>query len=478
MVQSSQTMKDNEKEAGKIYNIAEILGILEETNRGKDWILQEIKKHHIKILIKQTMNSFEILKLCPANFVSQIVRTLKGDDVEGFEDIRVQTKTYHWFFTDIVAGSNPTIPTKEQVRNIVVLNELISRTSVFENKDHNSTVILPTGDGMAIGFSDSPEKPLRLAIELHKALFRYNQAKRGKEKLLIRVGIDMGPVYIIKDLNGKDNVWGPGIILSRRVMDLAGGMQILASERIAKDLRTLSPEYKEILHPIGDYSIKHAEQLVLYNIYGDGFGNKNALRKNKIQKSSLERTIKNVNNFAFNKIEVILEVQDLKSMMTRHVWVWDVVNISKEPKSQIFYYIDGDVPRDFGDMHVTAKDESGNRLEILSVNVNKPYHKEFTVQLNRPVNPKQKKVLRLEYDWEEPDRNYFYRFASNCKEFSYLCTIPKGIELKSKILKVDTETGSRISVMPPPSIKYLDDMTTIMWKKENLRAYDGYQFEW
>ncbi|MGI0003722.1 MAG: hypothetical protein ACREAX_00350 [Candidatus Nitrosotenuis sp.] len=478
-MQTSQgSKKISEMNITKIYNIAEILGILDETNRGKDWLLEEIKKHHVKILLKPTMNSFEILKECPTDFVSQVVRALKGDDIVGFEDVKTLTRTYHWFFTDIVAGSNPAIPTKDQVRKIIVLNELISRTSVFANRDPNSTVILPTGDGMAIGYSDSPEKPLRMSIELHKALARYNETKRGKEKLLIRIGIDIGPVYVVKDLNGKDNVWGPGLILTRRVMDLAGDMQILASERIANDIRSLSPEYKEILHPIGDYFIKHGEKLKLYNIYGEGFGNKIILRKNKALKSTLERDIKNVNNFSFNKIEVILDVKDLKTLMTHHTWVWNVVNISKEPKSQIFYYLDGDAPRDFPDMNVTIHDENGNNLEILSVNVNKPLHKEFVVQMNRPIKPKQKKILRLEYDWEEPTRNYFYRFASNCKEFSFLCMVPRGLELKNRILKVDTETGYKMLATPPASVKRQDDVTAISWGKENLKAYDAYQFEW
>ena len=47
-----------------------------------------------------------------------------------------------------------------------VLNKLIERTEVFRRRDPDSTLILPTGDGMAIGFSDSPEKPLLLALSL------------------------------------------------------------------------------------------------------------------------------------------------------------------------------------------------------------------------------------------------------------------------------------------------------------------------
>src|SRR5437879_11701977 len=84
----------------------------------------------------------------------------------------------------------------------------MARTETFRNKDPASTVILPVGDGVAVGFGDSLEKPLQLAIEIHKALFRYNEFKNDKERLVIRIGIDMGPVYFVKDLNGKNNVWG------------------------------------------------------------------------------------------------------------------------------------------------------------------------------------------------------------------------------------------------------------------------------
>jgi len=469
------TRKD---ESGKISEIAEILGLLDETHRGKDWILEQIKKSRVKAPFKHTMNSFQILKSCPSEFVSHVLQVLQGDDFENFGDVKTLTRTYHWFFCDIVAGSNPTVPTKDQVRKVVAINEIVARVETFKNRDKDSTVILSTGDGMAIGFSDSPEKPLKLAIEVHKALNKYNLQRRGKEKLLIRIGIDMGPVYFIKDITGHANVWGPGIIVTRRVMDLAVDMQILASSRIADDIRKLSPEYKFIMHPIGDYSIKHGEQLNLYNIYGDGFGNKVAPKKSKVPKSNQEREIKTVNNFLFNKIEIDLEVVNAKTMLTHHTWTWNVVNIAKEPKEQVFYYLDGDTPKEFADMNVTVRDERGNKLEIQSLNVNKPYHKEFNVKLNRPLKPKQKKILILEYDWEEPERTFFYRFASDCKKFVYTFVSPKGIELKTRVLKVDTETGYKIHASPSPAVSYSGNKTNVKWSKTGLHAYDAYQFDW
>jgi hypothetical protein len=471
--------KNNEPETTeKISNIAEILGILNDTNRGKDWLLQEVKKHRLKSMIKPAMNSFEMLNVLPHDFVSNLLRSLKGDDVEGFEDVQTLTKTFHWFFTDIVAGSNPKIPTKDQVRKIVVLNELISRTETFKKRDPNSTVILPTGDGMAIGFSDSPEKPIRLAVELHKFLNKYNELRNGVEKLLIRVGIDMGPVYVVKDLNDKDNVWGPGIILTRRVMDLAGDMNIFASARIAEDTRKLSPEYKEIMHPIGDYSIKHGEELQIYNIYGNGFGNRVAPKSKKIGKLTADKLVKPTYNFAFKEINIVLDVTDPATMLTHHTWVWKIENISKEPKEQVHYIISGDRPRDFKDMHVTVRDERGNSLEVLNVDTNKPMHKEFNVQLKNPMLPKQTKTLKLEYDWEEPERNFFYRVASDCKLFTYLFTIQNGVEVKTRVLRVDAETGYRVYASPTPAVKFLEDKTVVNWSKTNLKAFDAYEFNW
>ena len=162
-----------------LSQIAEILALMEESNKNKSWIARMIKKEKLKAPVKLTMNSYQILSACPDNFIEKLLHSLKGQDIDDLADISTLTKTYHWFFTDIVAGSNPTLVTTDQVRKIIVLNELILRTETFKNHDPKGTVILPTGDGMAIGFDDSPEKPLRLSLELHRALATYNQPKKG-----------------------------------------------------------------------------------------------------------------------------------------------------------------------------------------------------------------------------------------------------------------------------------------------------------
>jgi len=333
---------------------------------------------------------------------------------------------------------------------------------------------------MVIGFHDSPEKPLRLAKEIHKSILRYNKSRKSKNKISIRIGIDTGPVYVFKDLTGRENIWGEGIIMTRRVMDLGGDMQIFASERIAQYLRKLSPDYKKMFHRVGDYLVKHGEKIPLYNVYGSGFGSKIAPRKGKILKTKQnEANLRGTDLFEFATVEIELDVKDPKTMLTHHTWLWNIINISKEPKDQFFYWLDGDVPKKFEDMNVKVTDEEGNVLDIFSLSVNKPTHKEFYVKFKKPLKPRQRnRYLKLEYDWEEPERNFNYKMATNCKNFKYKFSIPKGIEIKNRILKVDTDLGYKWHASPPPTIKYLPDRTTITWEAKNLKAFDAYRFEW
>jgi hypothetical protein len=474
---TSHSMPRRMEKSGKIM---EVMELMEETNKGRNWILEQIRVNHLKMPINPSMGTARILKLCPSQFVSKLLNTLKFSDVDTFEGPPPLTTTYHWFFTDIVSSTDPNLTTSEQARKIIVLNNLIERTEVFRQRDLKSSLILPTGDGMAIGFNDSPEKPLLLAMELHKNLKKYNYNKREKERLFIRIGLDSGPIYLIKDLNGQENVWGPGIIMARRVMDLARSMNILASARISSDVRSLRSDYKSILHAVGDYSLKHGNKSLIYNVYGDGFGNKRPPSEGRIVKSRVEEeAIKSVNMLFHNRAELKLEIMDPHTMLTHHTVTWNLTNISREPIERIMYYIDGDTPITFPELNVKVIDEKDEELEMISLNVNKPYHKEFYVQLNRPLKPGQKgRITRIEYDWQEPERFYFYRFPSNCKSFNFYCSVPKELEVRPKVLYADLETGERRYAKVPPSVKYKPNSTEISWESANIKAYEAYRFDW
>ncbi len=477
----SSTPYTDQSELEKLARIAEVVELMEETKKNRDWLLDQIKQKRQRVAAKPDMTSVAILKMCSMEFLDNTIGYLRSNE---FADVEVIvppiTKHYHWFFTDIIAASDPTRTTQDQARKIILLNKLIEMTDVFRQRDPSTTLVLPTGDGMAIGFDDSPEKPLQLAVEVHKGLNRFNKTRKKEDIVQLRIGLDSGPVYIIKDLNGNENVWGPGIIMARRVMDLADKMNILSSATFANSVKMLKPEYRQILHPIGDYQIKHGDKILVYNIYTEEIGNKKSPSQDKKQKSkAAEEVSKTSSRFLFNYIGVILDIRDIKTMLTHHTMTWNLINVSSDPVERIFYYLDGDQPRDFPDLNVVVKDEEDRELEIMSLNVNKPYHKEFFVKFKRPLKPGEKgRIATIEYDWEEPERQFFYKFASDCRKFDFSLTVPKGFNLKQKVAKVDAETGDKSYSPIPATVNFLKDKTQMSWTNSNLKAFEAYNFYW
>lgn len=179
----------------------------------------------------------------------------------------------NFFFVDIVGLSDPSLSVRKQIEKIEVLNNFISSCSAFKKTSEKK--VLPTGDGMAVGFMTSPELPLQLSIELHKKLQEYNQkANRGDATDLgVRIGLASGPVFIVNDVNNNQNIWGPGIILARRVMDVGDGSHIMIEGNMAESLMALDDKYRTMIKSLGNYQIKHGQVIKMYYAYSDEFGN-------------------------------------------------------------------------------------------------------------------------------------------------------------------------------------------------------------
>ena len=179
-----------------------------------------------------------------------------------------------FFFIDIVGLSDPTLSVKRQVQKIQILNELIHSCDSFRKASTGKKVILPTGDGTAIGFLSNPEIPLELSIQLHHKMHAYNQQKYNEELIGVRIGLGSGPVFTVSDLNNVQNIWGPGIILARRVMDAGDNGHILIAEKLAEELISLKDEYRRVINLISNkYKIKHGQEIKLYSAYSNDFGN-------------------------------------------------------------------------------------------------------------------------------------------------------------------------------------------------------------
>ena len=193
----------------------------------------------------------------------------------------VRLQIGHVLFMDLVGYSKLLLD--EQRQYLEELTEIVRGTEQVRNANEAGKLIrLPVGDGMALVFFDSPEAPVRCAIEISKRLKEYPQLK-------LRMGIHSGPINEVRDVNDSANVAGAGINLAQRVMDCGDDRHILLSKRVAEDLGH-SREWGPYLHDLGECAVKHGVPIFLVNFYGDGVGNP-ALPK-MVQQSQSEQAAK------------------------------------------------------------------------------------------------------------------------------------------------------------------------------------------
>ena len=188
-------------------------------------------------------------------------------------DPKYEVLNYHFCFIDIVGLSNPELAVHRQKEKIVRLNEFISSCNSFRKISDEQKIILPAGDGMAIGYENNPELPYKLSVELHGYLRKYNKRMEPENRIKVRIGLSSGPVFTVYDISNRLNVWGPGIIMARRVMDLGDSWHILITENFAMQLIPLYEEYRNNIRLIGSYEIKHGENINVYSAYSDEYGN-------------------------------------------------------------------------------------------------------------------------------------------------------------------------------------------------------------
>ena len=134
----------------------------------------------------------------------------------------------HVLFIDTVGYSKLSIG--EQRDWLDTLNRLVRSTERFRAAEVTGELIrLPTGDGMALVFADSPESPAQCAAEISQAL-------KDCSHLPVRMGIHSGPVSRVTDVNDRSNAAGAGINIAERVMSCGDAGHILLSKRAAEDL--------------------------------------------------------------------------------------------------------------------------------------------------------------------------------------------------------------------------------------------------
>src|SRR5438067_392633 len=185
---------------------------------------------------------------------------MMADDLQSQAELEIA----HVLFLDIVGYSTRMI--NEQAAVVAELNRVVRETPHFRSAEAAGRLIrIPTGDGMALVFSNSPEAPVQCALEICQAL-------RVHPDIHVRMGIHSGPVDSVPDVNDRPNVAGSGINIAQRIMDCADAGHILLSKRVAEDLSQYA-HWQPKLHDLGEIEMKHGSVISLVNLHGDGFGN-------------------------------------------------------------------------------------------------------------------------------------------------------------------------------------------------------------
>src|SRR2546426_1650613 len=157
-------------------------------------------------------------------------------------------------FLDIVEYSKK--PVSDQLQLKQEFNRVLTKS--LEQVPARDRIILDTGDGAAVTFMGDPED----------ALFAAMAVRDSAGAVAVRLGMNLGPVRLVKDLNGQMNIIGDGINVAQRVMSFARPGQLLVSRSFYEVVSCLSRDYANLFHHEGARTDKHVREHDVYSVVG------------------------------------------------------------------------------------------------------------------------------------------------------------------------------------------------------------------
>jgi class 3 adenylate cyclase len=164
-------------------------------------------------------------------------------------------------FLDIVGYSKLSVSRQMQIKQH--FSEVVADAIKDFQKD--DCINLDTGDGIAICFLGDPEELLFMAIGL-RDIFEEMATSDNGIKYGVRLGINLGPVKIIEDINGQRNTIGDGINVAQRIMDFATPNQLLVSRSYYEVVSCLSDSHVKMFSYLGLRKDKHVRQHEVYEV--------------------------------------------------------------------------------------------------------------------------------------------------------------------------------------------------------------------
>ena len=160
-------------------------------------------------------------------------------------------------FVDLVEYSKK--PVAEQLQVKERLNAHIS--DAIRDIAASDRIILDTGDGVAINFLGDPEDALFVAMNLAHS---FAQPTDAEPIIEARIGINLGPVRLVRDINSQPNIIGDGINVAQRVMSFAQRGQVFVSRSYYEVVTRISADYARLFAYQGSHTDKHVREHEIY----------------------------------------------------------------------------------------------------------------------------------------------------------------------------------------------------------------------
>ncbi|HEY1291234.1 MAG TPA: adenylate/guanylate cyclase domain-containing protein, partial [Burkholderiales bacterium] len=158
-------------------------------------------------------------------------------------------------FLDIAEYSKK--PVAEQLELKQTFNRALA--TALEQVPQRDRIILDTGDGAAVTFMGDPEDALFAALAVRNM---------ASDAMPVRLGVNLGPVRLVKDLNGQMNIIGDGINVAQRVMSFSRPGQLLVSRSFYEVVSCLSRDYATLFRHEGSRTDKHVRAHEVYAVVG------------------------------------------------------------------------------------------------------------------------------------------------------------------------------------------------------------------
>lgn len=174
----------------------------------------------------------------------------------------VPTQLVSFLFINLVAHANESTTCEQKLKTA-----LISRlNTALEPLPRACYRVRDTGDGAVVAFLSVPEQPLYVALALWRACSETGDAGSLSFQRL-RIGVNIGTVKEVPDLEGRANFVGDGINSAKRAQSLAKPGQILASRNFFDALAHLDMDYSRLFTPTGAGDDKHHRPDELYDLH-------------------------------------------------------------------------------------------------------------------------------------------------------------------------------------------------------------------